>query len=175
MELQDVAAVAQVVLAVCSVLVMTALAVVAYKGSRLIAGTEADRATREAWNVLNVTALSDERNLVVADQLMAHEIRSDSSPEQARRRWIGYLLLNTLATGYMTGLRGITASGRFHVELVEYQLGELLRHNPDLFEATQQGYEDEFAALARRIWSGLDANERAPAAAGPGVSGEPPL
>jgi hypothetical protein len=146
-EAKDVVATA---VAVRSLATTTVLAVIAYRASKRFAALEADRVVREMWNLFNQLALSDDRNLVSADRLMSHESKPGSSLEDTRRRWLGYVLLNALATTHMNVVRGHTLSKGFLQELLEQQLRALMA-SEDLYLMTQQGYEHEFIELCAKI------------------------
>lgn len=147
LEAKDAIAIA---IALASLVTTTVIALIAYRASKRFATLEADRAVRDLWNQFNTLALSDEKNLVAADGLMSHESKPGSTLEETRRRWLGYVLLNALATSHLHLLRGHTMSKKFQEELLDQQLRALMR-SEDLYRMTQHGYEREFKALCAKI------------------------
>ncbi len=140
------------VVALASLVTSTLLAVIAFKASKRFQASDADRATRDAWNLFNELALLDEHNLRTADALMSHESNPDDTLEEIRRRWLGYVLINAIADMYLNAVRGHTLSKQARLQTVRLHLSSLMR-SEDIYKMTQSGYEEEFTRLCREIRS----------------------
>ena len=141
---------AQVIVAVASLCTSAALALVAYLVTKRFAGVEADRSVRAMWGEFNALALSNDDCLRAADAIMSHESRSDEDIEAVRRRWLSYVLINALATGYRHGVTKSSSNPLYLINTTEHHLRHLVRDDL-LYALTQSGYERDFTALCRKL------------------------
>lgn len=138
------------ILVATSTLVLSA-AVLYY--TRKTVALESLRATRNSWMQVDQVALSDDKNLIFADQLFHPDAAANT--DEARRRWIAYMALNPVVSEYIAVRENLTAHPRETMEGCRAILKTLLR-NEDVFAMTQSGaYIAPFAALCREVRESL--------------------
>lgn len=126
-----------------------AIAVVLYRTSRTIERQNFSNSLRSAWIDIDSVALQDEATLHEIDFLLHPDKHTDPIAIK-RRRWICYMIGNTLSVNY----NGIKAKllpdvdGSFHS--LQRSLEGLTRH-PEFMQVTEYFYEDEFRSLCRDI------------------------
>jgi hypothetical protein len=92
-SLEPIASLAQVILAFASLVVTAVLTILVYRGSRQIANIDFWRSTRDAWQLIDSIALSDDDTLRTADSLF-HPNLAEQTSDDRRKRWLGYMVLN---------------------------------------------------------------------------------
>lgn len=128
-----------------------AIAVVLYRTSRTIERQNFSNSLRNAWIDIDSVALQDEATLHEIDFLL-HPDRKDDPIEIKRRRWLCYMIGNTLSVNY-NGIKSKLlpdVDGSFHS--LQRSLEGLTRH-PEFMQVTEYFYEDEFRILCRDIAS----------------------
>ncbi len=148
-EINALAAVAQAVLALATLVISLAISWFVYRGTKRIAKAEHDRSIREWWNTLDTIALSNDEMLKVADELM-NPLLATQSMDEKRRRWFAFVVLNALSSSYVGAKTGMTQSSNDTIEIVKHHLRNLLSSD-DIFKLTQYGYEKDFAVLCKEI------------------------
>lgn len=157
----DISAIAQILVASSSLV----LSAVVFYHTRNAAALESLRAVRDSWMQLDAMALSDDRNLQIADRLFS----PDAAPglEHARKRWILYTALNPVVSDFMAARTGVTPSATDTIAGCRALLGSLLR-DEEAYALTQSGgYTGPFQQLCREVRAELVAAEPAKVAAGP--------
>lgn len=149
-EINALAAIAQAVLALATLIVSIVISLFVYYGTRKIARLEHDRSIREWWNTLNTIALDDDKMLEIAEKLM-NPSASPQTAEETRRKWFAFVVLNTLSSSYLGAMTGVSRSSEETINIVKHHLRKLLS-SEDIFNLTQgEGYEKDFANLCRQI------------------------
>jgi hypothetical protein len=149
-EIAALAGVAQAIVAVATLVATVVVSVLVYIGTRKIARIEHDRGVRESWNTIDALALSDPSVLRLIEEILPAPGSSARDIEMARRKWLAYMLLNTLSSTYNGATRGLTRSKSDALSVCEYHVAALVRHD-DIFALTQEGYSDSFAAFCKRV------------------------
>src|SRR4051794_19065344 len=126
-EIAAIAGVAQAILALATLIATATVTVLVYFGTRTIARIEHDRGIRDAWNNIDALALADESILQVAESLLPQPGSGTRTSAEAKRKWLAFMLLNTLSSMYNAARRGVTRSRADALLTCEYQLSSLVR------------------------------------------------
>jgi len=149
-QIAALAAVAQAILALVTLIGSIAVSLFIWYGTRRIAQLDYERSLREAWMAVDAVALSSDEMLVMADTLMDPK-NAASHIEARRRRWFAYTLMNAIVSTYFGAKHGFTQSRKDSLEACRQLLRPLMNHD-EIFEITQgHGYEPEFSALCREV------------------------
>lgn len=142
-------AIAQLIVGISSVVVTAVLSLLLYLGSRQIANIDFWRSTRDAWQLIDSNALSDDDTLRMADSLF-HPNLADQTSDERRKRWIGYMVLNVFQSQYF----GPTRSAPDVEEMRRSTLVQLTALVTDdvFYRLTQSGiYNQELEEACRKI------------------------
>jgi hypothetical protein len=136
--LEAVGVAAQGILSVAALVV----AVVAFRLSKQASRTETHRQVKEAFNALNIIALSDPENLRVLDELETPQFR-DQTLDEKRRRWLAAIELNALESVYVGKREGLL--DRRYADATLSALVPLMIQHIDICEQINRaGYDPDF-------------------------------
>lgn len=175
---QTVCAAIQALFAVVGIIATVAVTWMVWNGSERLAKIEYERAISEAWTAVDSAILSDEKNLKVHDKYLAINATvplGDQGPtdptEMGRKRQMGYMTLNVLATTFAGISRGII--DKKATENLDYNLRRLVLDD-QIYELSQRGvYQIGFAEHCKALRESLQrAQGRQPAANGYGSNAE---
>jgi small basic protein len=139
---------------IATLIVSIVISIILHRATTRFARAEHERSIREWWNTLNETALSSDKMLLVADELM-NPLATTQSLEEKRRRWFAFLVLNALSSSFLGAKDGLSRSRDDTISIVKHHLRILLASD-DIYVQSQQGYEAKFAALCREIREELE-------------------
>jgi hypothetical protein len=148
-DIQAISAIAQIVLALASLITTVVLSLLVYYGTKKIAAIEYGRATREAWLAINATALSDDAILKAADLLVDPD--SDQAAIDVRRKkWFGYMLLNVLETTFI-GRKEKFLKDSYVKNSFKHTLQTLLIDEDVYLLSQERGYDSEFSVFCKQL------------------------
>ena len=97
--LQEIAAIAQISVAVTALVVSAAITWIVNKRMKRMADLLYWRALGNAWAEIDKFAMATDQNLAMVDHLF-HPDLADQPLEDRRKRWLGYLVLNVFSDTY---------------------------------------------------------------------------
>jgi hypothetical protein len=138
-------AVAQILLGVGTLFV----AYVAYRLSQQVKRVEAHRMIKDAFNTLNVIALTDPGNLEAIDALENPEL-IDHPIEQKRRRWLGIIMINALESTFI-GKREKILDEDYAKATLKALVPMMVRHDEVFHEVEIGGHDPEFTTYCEEV------------------------
>jgi hypothetical protein len=119
------------------------------RGSRQIANIDFWRSTRDAWQLIDSIALSDDDTLRTADSLF-HPNLAEQTSDDRRKRWLGYMMLNVYQSQYFGPHRSVPDLEEIRRSTI-LQLTSLVT-NDVFYHLTQSGvYSNEFEEACRKL------------------------
>lgn len=125
------------------------IALILYRASRKIENQNFSNALKDSWITIDSTILSNDKLLIEADFLI-HPESSNDSIEVKRRRWICYMVGNTLSVNYNGIVNKLMPDSRGSMVSLERTLKGMTRH-PEFMQVVDYFYEDGFKKLVRKV------------------------
>jgi hypothetical protein len=165
MTLQDFADLGQVAVGVAAIIASLAAAYFVYFGTKKMSRLDYERSVRDAWMTVDNAVLEHNDLLEVADTLFNPADQAGISDVRRKKRWLAYMILNPLASGFYGCEHGMTdGQAKRGIEAML----KLILHDDDVYMLTQSGvHEEAFIKWCRELRAQL------PAAAPPANGRQP--
>jgi hypothetical protein len=122
------------------------LSIAVWVSSKRLSKAEYTRSLQDAWNAFNTAALASDANLLAAEALHGP---NSSAPEDARRTWMAFILLNAFQATFL-GLEGKLVDKPYAEKTLKDLLHPLL--GDDFFYSLTQGrgYHPDFSKYCEK-------------------------
>jgi hypothetical protein len=140
------------------------VAIVVYKGSRLIGMLQIEREIRVAWMTVDQQALQCDEILECMDRLL-HPGDDDLAIETRRKRWICYMLRNPLENMYMSIEAGLVRDSERSLASLKASLRPLVRDDSFLTLVNNYTSDPHFVKLCQSMRREMEDEDGRPAAA----------
>jgi hypothetical protein len=150
-QIQTIAAVANVVLALAALAGSVAVALYVNKSQSQAERLAFFHSLGEAWINIDLAALSNDDLLVAADNLMDPRNADEPDLNRRRKRWFAYAVMNVVLARYKGAEDGILEPKEEVLAGCRSLLATLVRDD-DIYEITQgHGYEPAMQELCRDL------------------------
>lgn len=126
-----------------------ALAVILYFASKKNETQSFSNTLRDSWIQIDSTVLSDEKLLVEVDYLL-HPDQKGSTIDEKRRRWLCYMIANTLSVNYNGIRHNLLPDPKASEESLIRSLESLTQHK-EFMDLVEYFYERDFRDFCYKI------------------------
>jgi hypothetical protein len=148
----------QAIFAVCGTIAAVFIALAVNNLTIETARIEYERAISEALTAVDAVVMSSDEKLKILDSIMAKERKPAQGIELRRKRQIGYMHLNVLATAFTGVNRGFT--DKRGLSNIDAQL-EIFLYDDDIYSLSQTGvFQVGFAEHCRELRARNSASQK---------------
>ncbi|WP_109699473.1 hypothetical protein [Chitinophaga deserti] len=126
-----------------------ALALILYYATKKIETQNFSNTLRDSWIQIDGTILSNERLLIEIDDLL-HPNKKSSTIEEKRRRWLCFMIANTLSVNYNGIKHKLLPDPKASEESLIHSLEGLTQHD-EFMEIVKYFYEKDFRDFCWKI------------------------